>query len=174
MAMLKPNYLFARYSPTRSVPRTIESCVEQKCTQFQFTVVPCYPCILSYHSPSKIASMHKSPSPTDRCLPRTEGIRLLEVLGNQFLTEGDVFLLGIIGRDALVDDLLPSLALGLALHIVSPKVPGQPATPGQLGTYSHVEHTGLVRRVDVLALCYLCVGVQLVPGCQYGLHVSFC
>lgn len=37
------------------------------------------------------------------------------VLGLELLDESDVALLGGLGRDALVDDLLPSVLLGLAL-----------------------------------------------------------
>jgi hypothetical protein len=43
-------------------------------------------------------------------------VRVVAVLALERLDEVDVALLGLLGGDALVDDLLPSVLLGLALQ----------------------------------------------------------
>lgn len=53
---------------------------------------------------------------------RAEMLRplLFQVLADKPLAQLDIFLLGVLSGNTLVDDLLPSLALGLALHKSTP------------------------------------------------------
>lgn len=122
-------------------------------------------------------------------------MHLLEVRGNQRLAELNVLLLGVGLRGAGVDDLLPPLALGLALWGMLAMCPLLTITPlcmhcgyprasatrkrkqrrskySEEETYGEVHHTGLSSLLDVLALGDLGVGVELHSSLAYQLQHS--
>jgi hypothetical protein len=97
------------------------------------------------------------------------------VLANKVLTQRNVLLLSVGLRGARIDDLLPALALGLALYTVSTLAQSLPyifsyptveddersESSGEEGAYGEIHHARLSGLLNILTLRYFGIGVEL-------------